>query len=27
LTDLIKTYIGIGNENQWNIQTQMPSKV
>jgi hypothetical protein len=27
LTDLIKTYVGIGNENQWNIQTQMPSKV
>jgi len=27
LTDLIKSYIGIGNENQWNIQTQMPSKV
>jgi hypothetical protein len=27
ITDLIKTYIGIGNENQWNIQTQMPSKV
>jgi len=27
LTDMIKTYIGIGNENQWNIQTQMPSKV
>jgi hypothetical protein len=27
LTDMIKTYVGIGNENQWNIQTQMPSKV
>ena len=27
LIDLIKTYVGIGNENQWNIQTQMPSKV
>ena len=27
LTDLIKTYVGIGNENQWNIQTQMPSKI
>jgi len=27
LTDLIKTYIGIGNETQWNISTQMPSKV
>jgi hypothetical protein len=27
LTDLIKTYVGIGNENQWNINTQMPSKV
>jgi len=27
LIDMIKTYVGIGNENQWNIQTQMPSKV
>jgi hypothetical protein len=27
LTDMIKTYVGIGNENQWTIQTQMPSKV
>jgi hypothetical protein len=27
ITDMIKTYIGIGNENQWNIQTQMPDRV
>lgn len=27
LTDMIKTYIAIGIESQWNVQTQMPSKL
>ena len=27
LTDMIKTYIAVGIESQWNIQTQMPSKL
>jgi hypothetical protein len=27
LVELLKTYIGIGNQNEWNVQTQMPSKV
>lgn len=27
LIEMLKTYIGIGNQDQWDIQTQMPSKV
>jgi hypothetical protein len=27
LIEMIKTYVGIGNQDQWDIQTQMPSKV
>lgn len=27
LTDMIKTFMAIGNENQWNIQTQITPKV
>jgi hypothetical protein len=27
LIELMKTYIGVGNQDQWDIQTQMPSKV
>jgi len=27
LIDMLKTYVGIGNQDQWDIQTQMPSKV
>jgi hypothetical protein len=27
LIEMLKTYVGIGNQDQWDIQTQMPSKV
>lgn len=26
LTDMLKTYFGIGNESKWNIETQIPMK-
>lgn len=27
LTDMIKTYIGVANEDDWNLKTQIPNKV
>jgi hypothetical protein len=27
LIEMMKTYVGVGNQDQWDIQTQMPSKV
>jgi hypothetical protein len=26
LTDMMKTYVAVGNESEWNIQTQIPDK-
>lgn len=27
LIEMLKTYIGVGNQDQWDIQTQMPNKI
>jgi hypothetical protein len=27
IVEMLKTYVGVGNENQWNVQSQMPSKI